>query len=162
MKIDFKGAIDEVISGIELLKESLGIETGQEDRTIEVTRCDNGFRIDVCGNEADIAYHTQADFNRALTIVLHAFKSNTDIHLEQDPCFESCAAMLDVSRGAVLKIEKIKNILCFMARMGFNQLMLYTEDVYTMEKYPYFGYHAGLSSVIIFYLLAFKEALNSL
>lgn len=143
MKIDFKGTIDEVISDIELLKECLGFEAGEGDRCINLLQCEKGFKLDVFGDEAEMAYHTQADFNRALTIALHAFKSNTDIHIKQEPCFESCAAMLDVSRGAVLKVGKVKDFLLLIARMGFNRLMLYTEDVYTMKKHPYFGYMRG-------------------
>ena len=51
--------------------------------------------------------------------------------------------MLDVSRNAVLKPKTVKMLIGYMARMGLNQLMLYTEDVYEMKKHTYFGYMRG-------------------
>jgi hypothetical protein len=51
--------------------------------------------------------------------------------------------MFDVSRNAVLSVKTIKQILRKMAFMGLNTVMLYTEDTYQVEGYPYFGYMRG-------------------
>lgn len=67
----------------------------------------------------------------------------TAFRIEQTPAFSLLGAMLDVSRGKVLRVEKVKEYIDYLACMGMNALMLYTEDVYEMEGYPLFGYMRG-------------------
>lgn len=51
--------------------------------------------------------------------------------------------MLDNSRNAVMKPEKIKEFVSILSNMGYNTLMLYTEDTYEVNNEPYFGYMRG-------------------
>lgn len=51
--------------------------------------------------------------------------------------------MIDASRNAVYRVSEVKKILGYMALMGHNRCMLYTEDTYEIEGYPYFGYMRG-------------------
>lgn len=51
--------------------------------------------------------------------------------------------MADCSRNSVLKVESVKQLLCFQAALGMRTLMLYTEDTYEVEEYPYFGAYRG-------------------
>src|SRR5699024_12474110 len=60
--------------------------------------------------------------------------------LTEHPQFETSGAMLDASRNAVLTKEGIQSFLRQMAVMGLNLLMVYTEDTYEVDEYPYFGY----------------------
>lgn len=79
---------------------------------------------------------------RALMLVAkHAGEG--DFEICQSPQFESCGVMLDVSRNGVMRVEKVKEYLSYMALHGLNMLMLYTEDVYELKEYPYFGYLRG-------------------
>ena len=57
--------------------------------------------------------------------------------------FASCGAMVDVSRGAVMKVEAVKRYIDHLAALGMNLLMLYTEDTYEVPEYPYMGYLRG-------------------
>ena len=57
--------------------------------------------------------------------------------------FKTCGVMIDCSRNAVLRPETFRDILLIMSRMGMNTAMLYTEDTYEIEGYPYFGYMRG-------------------
>ena len=57
--------------------------------------------------------------------------------------FDSFGVMIDCSRGAVYKKETIVRYIDLLAQMGYNVLMLYTEDVYEVEGEPYFGYLRG-------------------
>ena len=110
---------------------------------IEVKKIDKGFNLIVKGNEAELGYCNPGDFYRGLSIAADALKNNYNINISQKPIFETCGIMLDVSRGAVLKPIKVKEIMRRLARMGFNELMLYTEDTYEIKEYPYFGYMRG-------------------
>ena len=51
--------------------------------------------------------------------------------------------MLDCSRNAVMKPEQIKEYVSLLQSMGYNMLMLYTEDTYKISDEPYFGYLRG-------------------
>ena len=51
--------------------------------------------------------------------------------------------MLDCSRNAVMKPQEEKKFIDLLAKMGYNCLQLYTEDVYEVDGEPYFGYLRG-------------------
>ena len=52
-------------------------------------------------------------------------------------------AMLDCSRNAVMNVQSVKRYIDILAKMGYNSLMLYTEDTWEVENEPYFGYLRG-------------------
>ena len=58
----------------------------------------------------------------------------------QDKCF---GVMLDCSRDAVMKVEKVKEFANTIKAFGYNALLLYTEDTYEVSGEPYFGYMRG-------------------
>lgn len=143
INIQFNGNTDEVNSCIDILKNELDFVVGNSDLTINIQSCPNGFSVESDGYTAILKYNKQADFNRALCFAVNSLKQKETISLQEYPDFEACAVMLDVSRGAAMKPDKIKELMRLIARMGFNQFMLYTEDTYEIEKYPYFGYMRG-------------------
>ena len=51
--------------------------------------------------------------------------------------------MIDCSRNAVMKVEKVKEFVLTLKSFGYNSLMLYTEDTYELDGEPYFGYLRG-------------------
>lgn len=51
--------------------------------------------------------------------------------------------MLDCSRNAVMRPEKVKEFAKIISDMGYNMLQLYTEDTYEMEGEPFFGHFRG-------------------
>ena len=55
--------------------------------------------------------------------------------------------MLDCSRGAVLSVPALREMLRQLALMGHNTVMLYTEDTYEIDGEPYFGYMRGRYTV---------------
>ena len=51
--------------------------------------------------------------------------------------------MIDCSRNAVMNVPTVKRFCDIIAKMGYNTLMLYTEDTYEVDNQPYFGYLRG-------------------
>ncbi|MBQ8726088.1 MAG: beta-N-acetylhexosaminidase [Clostridia bacterium] len=47
--------------------------------------------------------------------------------------------MLDMSRNAVMKVEKVNEFVDYISSFGYNMLQLYTEDTYKVDNEPYFG-----------------------
>lgn len=60
-----------------------------------------------------------------------------------DLCFRRFGTMLDCSRNAVMTVESVKNWMDIIADLGYNTLLLYTEDTYEVDENPYFGYMRG-------------------
>ena len=56
---------------------------------------------------------------------------------------KTLAVMIDCSRNGVMKPEKVKEFALLIKKMGYNAMMLYTEDTYEVENEPYFGYMRG-------------------
>src|SRR5690625_7630506 len=83
---------------------------------------------------------------RALGLWIEQYQNGEDFELIEEPQFEMTGAMLDSSRNAVLTVAGIQDMLRKMAIMGLNTLMVYTEDTYEVEEYPYFGYMRGRRS----------------
>lgn len=51
--------------------------------------------------------------------------------------------MVDCSRNAVPTVDSLKKWIDLTARLGYDTLLLYTEDTYEVDDNPYFGYMRG-------------------
>lgn len=51
--------------------------------------------------------------------------------------------MLDCSRNGVMTVQTVKKYAEILSRMGYNTLMLYTEDTFEVDDEPFFGYRRG-------------------
>lgn len=91
-----------------------------------------------------VTYSEQVDLFRALSFVRSVFDGKTEkisegsLHGEKMLCY-----MADMSRNAVYNISSAKRMIRYLALIGFNSLMLYTEDTYEIPEYPYFGHMRG-------------------
>lgn len=63
--------------------------------------------------------------------------------LNQTRRIASCGMMVDMSRGGVMTVAAVKELIDAQAALGLNLLMLYTEDTYPVAGYPYLGYLRG-------------------
>lgn len=81
---------------------------------------------------------------RAYTLFAKLYAEGKEaFEISQKPSFDMLGAMIDMSRGGVMKPESVKKYLRYMAAYGMNTLMLYTEDTYEVEEYPNMGYQRG-------------------
>ena len=72
--------------------------------------------------------------------IAHALAGTT---ANETSTFETMGIMLDCSRHAVMTVPYVKRWMRRLALMGYNMLMLYTEDTYQLPGEPYFGYMRG-------------------
>ena len=61
--------------------------------------------------------------------------------------FDTFGVMIDMSRDAVMTVPALKKYITYLAKMGYNTLMLYTEDTYEVDGEPFFGYMRGRYSI---------------
>ncbi len=63
--------------------------------------------------------------------------------MENKNTFRHFGTMLDCSRNAVMSVPAVKRWIDLTSDLGYNTLMLYTEDTYEVDGHPYFGYMRG-------------------
>ena len=64
--------------------------------------------------------------------------------------FDTFGVMIDMSRNAVMHLDGLKRFLTLLSKMGYNCVMLYTEDTYEIESEPFFGYMRGPSNCRVY------------
>ena len=57
--------------------------------------------------------------------------------------FDELGVMIDCSRNAVMTVPQLKKFFELIAKMGYNQAMLYMEDTYEIPDERFFGYLRG-------------------
>ena len=94
------------------------------------------------GDDCAITYGRRVELFRGLGLLAeHSGEENYST--TQPARFKMDGMMLDCSRNGVMKLDVVKKFIRYMAIMGLDTLMLYTEDTYEIPEYPYFGYMRG-------------------
>ncbi len=103
-----------------------------------------GVSVSYDGKNAVIGADGEHTFARGCFLLASEIKKGRGpFEIHQTASFKDCGIMLDVSRNGVMKVEAVKKYLTYMAALGMNLFMLYTEDTYELKEYPYFGYLRG-------------------
>ena len=95
------------------------------------------------GETYTVIYGTHADAMRGVGTVLADLPADAGKTIKESCPFTTLGIMLDCSRNAVMTVEHVKGWLRKLALMGYNMVMLYTEDTYQLPGEPFFGYLRG-------------------
>jgi hexosaminidase len=143
LKIHLTGDIQSIEAGIQELSRDLGIELSDQGIPIEVKQKQGDLEVSLEKGQGTIRYDKPIHFFRAIGLWVEDKQTYDTFHKVEKPQFESNGIMVDASRNAVLTVDAVKLLLRKMALMGLNVAMLYTEDTYTIDSLPYFGYMRG-------------------
>lgn len=112
--------------------------------TLYTRKREQGLSVHFENNTAWIEYSRPCTFYRGLGLVKEWMEQgeNQGQAIEQ-PEFSHLTYMADCSRNAVCSMDFLKNLMVTLALMGYDRMMLYTEDTYEVEGYPYFGHFRG-------------------
>lgn len=88
-----------------------------------------------------IGYSRKSDAFRGMSMAARFW--NNPVPVCQTARFEKLSVMVDCSRNAVPSVQSLKEFMVYLALMGFNSMMLYTEDTYEIPEQPYFGHMRG-------------------
>ncbi len=125
--------VEEILSGISFSAD-LELET--------VFQAGSPLQVEKNGKTCKITYGRRVELFRGLGLLSE--HSGDDTYLTTQPArFKMDGVMLDCSRNGVMKLSVVKKFIRYMATMGLDTLMLYTEDTYEIPEYPYFGYMRG-------------------
>lgn len=151
-RLYFANLQEEFLQPLKELEKFLGFEiSGKETATFFITTylTEKGSKIVINENKVEISYHTKVEFFRTLGLL---FEYQTDMEennekkvlvKEEHPAFTNLTYMQDNSRNAVSSPAAICKMIRHLALMGYHSFMLYTEDTYEVEGYPFFGYMRG-------------------
>ncbi len=134
--------------GLMLLLPELSATLCEENADLTVTvkeTAEDILSLSLSENEATLTYGggKARAFRGFARLIGWKRAGKTEASREEHPLFLTNGAMADVSRCNVLKLDTVKYMMRKMALMGMNQYMLYTEDVYEVKDYPYFGHLRG-------------------
>lgn len=92
-----------------------------------------------------ISYVKEYQIYRALSLLADFAASDAEV-LNQKNGYGMLCYMADMSRNAVYNMPSAKRMIRYLAMMGYDSLMLYTEDTFELPGYPYFGHMRGAFS----------------
>ncbi len=98
-----------------------------------------GYDLSAENGTCKISHGTKSDLMRSLG----QWITRRPDELSEEPEMKFRGLMIDNSRNAVMKPEKIKEIMLKLALFGYNALCLYTEDTYEVKEHPEIGYMRG-------------------
>lgn len=133
---------EEVHAILETLAADFPIRDTSGEGSIRFTREPDAqkLRVRVQDGVVDVEYGAP---HAAIRGVAHALAGR---EADEEAGFPSLGIMLDCSRNAVMKVSYVKQWLRQLALLGYNRVMLYTEDTYQLPGEPYFGYMRGAYS----------------
>jgi len=144
LEIKITGDSIGIIDGVKLLCGKLGITLSENGAEIEAVSGCKFLKVSDNGKKIVVSYNKKIEFYRGLAIAIGMIRGTLNKHeVTERRQFDTCGVMFDVSRNMVITVDTAKDFIEYMALMGLNMMMLYTEDTYKMEKYPYFGYMRG-------------------
>lgn len=106
----------------------------------------------VCGDRIGVAlkdgvgtiyYKNKHHFFRELGVFVENAGKKDAFDITEDSFFEMIGVMFNASSNAPPSLAGTKELLDYLAVMGYNMMMLYTEDTIQLESRPYFGLYRG-------------------
>ncbi len=139
MILNYVNLPEELVSGAnEILAE---LNSKADGITVYADNSGTGFKVEKTDDGVKITYGRKTDFFRALSFV--AKVNETGESVCQSATFNMLCYMVDISRNAVCNIEGAKRLMRVLSLMGYDSLMLYSEDTYEIPEYKYFGHMRG-------------------
>jgi len=104
----------------------------------------DGVKVEYDGKCARIGAKKKNTYARGLFLLaMNISEGKNQISIEEKKHFDDLIFFLDCSRNGVMRVASVKKYIEIIASLGFDALMLYTEDTYEIEGRPRFGYLRG-------------------
>ena len=132
------GISNNLLEGIKELEDFLGFSLNDSGVKVEFIK-GNRLSIQKIDDMYKVIYQFEVEIFKALAMIL-----KEDIkEYDRQRRMETMSFMIDSSRNAVRTIETLKEVIKYLAILGFNELQIYTEDTYHIDDEPYFGTFRG-------------------
>lgn len=145
MKINIRGINEKQLRAIGELSDQLDLELCADGVAVNVSAGDSLSVVRTAKAEYTVTYAREHQLFRALSRLKTVINGGETV--ESRGSFDMLCYMADMSRNAVFNVPSAKRMIRYLALMGYDSMMLYTEDTYEVEEYPYFGHMRGRFSV---------------
>lgn len=141
-RVRIEGLDERLLRGAAHVAPHIGLKITDKDADILV-RAAQGSELSAVkdGEAISITYVREHQLFRMLSYVPSMIAGGGDVY--ETANFEMLCYMGDMSRNAVYNLPTAKKMLVYLALMGYDSLMLYTEDTFELPDYPYFGHMRG-------------------
>ncbi len=140
-KIRLSGLSPELTDKVLLLLPDLNLEVSD---TADICVCftpADALRLEEKNGEILLCYSNLHELFRGLSYLPDFLENHQTINEKQRSSM--LCYMADMSRNAVYNLPTAKQMIRYLALMGYDSLMLYTEDTFELPGYPYFGHMRG-------------------
>ena len=142
MKFTWKGTLSpEEIRALQEVMTEADHEICPDGFPVTFEKCEKGVHLVGTAEGATLKYENRNALMRGAGLLCRYAGKTADI--KQTAAYDILGTMPDVSRNAVMTVDAVKRLCRLTALMGFNAVMLYTEDVYEIEDEPFFGHLRG-------------------
>ncbi|MBQ4268830.1 MAG: beta-N-acetylhexosaminidase, partial [Clostridia bacterium] len=125
------------------LKQEIYNEIGFSfPETAVFEKTDGNLKVCRENGKINVFYQKESDLARAALLV-KAYGADGDFCIEDKTHFNDLCFMVDCSRNGVITVETAKKLIRNISMLGYNSMMLYTEDTYEVDGEPSFGYLRG-------------------
>lgn len=132
----------DLLPGAERLASILGYEISEGGITVRAeASVAPGVRLK--DGVATIYYKKKNQFFRGIGNLVERATHSDDFSLTEDTQFDMIGVMLQAIGCYIPTVKGAKELIDYLAIMGYDMLMLYTENTITLEGRPYFGYLDG-------------------
>ncbi len=141
-----KDAVDaKLADALKTLGQEYPLREGDGSPTVALTGGAPAGTLEVSrdGETYSVRYGSVADALRGLGLVLADLPEEPGQVIKESCPFTTLGIMLDCSRNAVMTVDYAKRWLRRLALLGYNMVMLYTEDTYKLPGEPMFGFMRG-------------------
>ena len=137
----------ELVEALETLAEEYPLLEGEGSPQLHLTSGARAGSVEVrrADDAVTVRYGTLADALRGIGCALAGAVPEAGGIVEASP-FTMLGIMLDCSRNAVMTVAHLRRWLRRLALLGYNMVMLYTEDTYKIDGEPFFGLLRGAYS----------------
>lgn len=142
MIINISNLNDQMKKGIKEIQTALNIEASEKQGKILNANFTTNGKLSIYSDEKniDIECSNLPAFYKAISMIN---ANNSTLQFSDPIGIKELGAMIDCSRNGVLSVSGAKLLIKYFALMGYNYIMLYTEDTIEVKDYPYFGYLRG-------------------
>ena len=140
MKLNIIGLNEKQALALVELQGQLGFEICIDGTEVEVKRADS---VSVAKKDGGyyVTYSRDCELFRVLSELSGIISDGG--HKSYRSNLSMLCDMAEMARNAVYNMQAAKRMIRYLALMGYDSLMLYTEDTYELRDYPYFGHMRG-------------------
>lgn len=139
-KVDVSQLNKDLIKGIERLSNFYHFKIGKGGLLISSQKIENGYEITSDGKKCVIKHSEKVLFFTSFSYLLQY--KNTAFSVKKST-IKRRGIMRDSARNAIMNVEGLKELSLFSAMMGYNYIEIYSEDLFDLKEYPYFGLNRG-------------------